>query len=241
MSADQPKPPSDADAEAAINALSPPTGNDDDNDFYDFASDLKKKWRDEFKPAVGDTLRNAPEARPPLDFDATSICAQDCKYYHWVKLPIDIIVDDPDVPGGRRPFIATVRRCLLGVLQLPSDEPTIAGAFKKRAEEAQICLDCSHYYPLTDEELADRDRRRTIARIRSKRKNGEEVPENMEEAIAAEQKELAEARKLLDADDDLRELTTASAELAEETDDNADSESDDSEQNEENLVKRKSG
>ena len=185
--------------------------------FFNYIDDLKKKWRSDFKPKSGPALRNAEEQAPPAEFDDVSICAQGpCKYLFWAKLPIPITVDDPNAPGGRRYMTATVRRCLAGIIELPSDELTPAGMLKKSSDGAPIATDCSHWTPLTDDELEDRTTRIAMAKARGKAANenlsgkSEEIIEPLEPVDPEQDSEdLAAAIALRDAPDDIQESPEA--------------------------------
>lgn len=178
-----------------------PIGAKDNSQFFSVVKDLKKKWKKDFKPKVGQDLRNPPEVIKPTKFEDISICAQGpCKYLFSAKIPVDINIPDPTNPGGIRKMMATVRRCLAGVIELPSDEPTPTGMLRKGSDEAPIAVECSHYLPLTDDEVIERETRLLVARERAKR--GFPVPSVSEKDKA----DLEEAIRLRDAEDDLSEL-----------------------------------
>lgn len=182
-----------------------------DDGYFDYAKGLKEKWKAGFTPVADATrLRNLPVPDEPARFDDISIC-NDCRHLFYNKMPIPVQVQDSDAPGGMRPMIATVRRCLVSSIRLPSDDPTPTGMLKKMSEEAPIAVDCSHYDPLTDEELDKRVSNRAIARERRKARGlfvaPEEAFQPVQTDIKKDAEDLQEAVRLRDAEvDDVADL-----------------------------------
>lgn len=197
--------------------LSGPTITDEiDEGFFDYEEDLKTKWKSGFQPeARPEALRNMAAPEEPVRFDNVSVC-NDCRYLFWNKIPVAIQVNDERAPGGVRPLIATIRRCMLAGVRLPSDDPTPGGVFKTqsldkpKSLEAPIAVDCSHYDPLTDEELEKRARNRAVAKERRKKMGlfvaDDDSTSVLEPEIDPKQNEqdLVEAIKLRDSEDDMK-------------------------------------
>lgn len=130
-----------------------------DDGFLDFA----EKYRQEFKATVptGGFGGTTPEV--PIRFEDVSLCV-DCRFCHAVTIPVNIRI--PVGETEQRAALGKIRRCLLGI-KLPSDDgiESIA-SMRKSATPAPLAIDCSHFSPFTDDELADMEMRREQHRAR---------------------------------------------------------------------------
>lgn len=179
-----PKTPKTGDAEVA------PTHDsvDDGGGYFDFIEDQKSEYKDLLsKQAVAEP--NGPLPKLPPTFEQVSICAKGggCRYFFRIVAPVNAKVFDDKVPGGVRPAMATIRRCLVGAVKLESDNPIALSAMRGAVTEAPYGVqECSHWSPYTNEELQNLTERRLA---------GQERDRDAEEMVKARDAEEARSRK----------------------------------------------
>lgn len=160
---------------------------DDDgpDDFFDFQQDLRevhdRARREDPQPD------NAPVKLPPKFEDVTLCAAGPCRWFFRLEHPSRIKGYEGDT-GNMRPMVATVRRCLIGAVKLDVDDPAAASVMKNLGTEAPYgALSCSHYAPLTDEEIAEQTDRQLAAlnRIQRERELTDELAKNRDAHASA--------------------------------------------------------
>jgi hypothetical protein len=145
---------------------------DDGGDYLDFAEDQKREYKDLLaRQSLPDANQAVP--RMPPSFEQVSLCAKGggCRYFFRITAPVNMKMYDDAAPGGIRPAMATIRRCLVGAVKLDSNDPIVMSAMKGLATEAPYGVqECSHWSPLTDEELAAQNERRLAGQRRDQEK-----------------------------------------------------------------------
>jgi hypothetical protein len=141
-----------------------PDASEVDGEYFDFI----EAQRVEYKGILaGQSMPepNQPVPKMPATFEQVSLCAKGggCRYFFRVTAPVNMKMYDATAPGGIRPAMATMRRCLVGAVKLDSDDPIVLSTMKHLGTEAPYGVqECSHWSPYTDEEMiAVNDRRMT--------------------------------------------------------------------------------
>ena len=155
-------------AAAEASAEATDTAAEADGDYFDFIEAQQEDFR--ATVAKGDLPEpNAPVPRMPPTFEQVSLCSKGggCRYLFRIVAPVAAKVYDPKAPGGMRPAMATIRRCLVGAVKLQSDDPIAVSAMKNLGTEAPYGVtECSHWSPSTDDELAAMNDRRLAGQAR---------------------------------------------------------------------------
>lgn len=161
-------------------ASSPSVDEEIEAGFLDFA----EHYREEFKKSAPTGfskpgLSTQGNAVPPR-WEDVSLCV-DCKHCHQVTMPVNVRV--PVGETGQRAALGKVRRCLLG-LKLPSDDgPEVLSQIRDNAKIAPLAVECSHFSPWTDDELAAMEERRSQHQERMRRRAEEHAALNDEPSV----------------------------------------------------------
>ncbi len=158
-------------AEAEVqSSTAEPAEDSYESQFFDFA----EEYREQFKAGApsGFGKPKTDHVTAPTRFEDVSLC-QDCKHCHQVTVPVNVRIPVSDTE--QRNALGKIRRCLLGI-KLPSDDgPEALISIRTNARLAPLAIDCSHFYPFTDEELQDMQIRRTQHEERMKRRREEAI------------------------------------------------------------------
>lgn len=153
---------------SAVEKLEDPTSAiEPEADYFDIVDEQREEYARARKS--GDMPEPNAPVQMPKRFEDVTICAQGpCRWFFQLIAPTRIkgFVDDTD---QLKHFVAATRRCLIGAVKLNTDDPAAASLMKNLATEAPYgAIECTHYAPWTDEELADLEERRQQARERAR-------------------------------------------------------------------------